>query len=67
MDEDVEHLSQNELLHSPDPLRNLSYMRGKCLICGYDIRASIMGDSEEGLAMCECGNIVKVRNKTLWN
>ena len=55
------------LLHSPDPLRNLSYMVGRCLLCGVEFRASLIGEAPDGLALCECGNIIKVNNKTKWN
>ena len=57
----------DDFLHSPDPLRNLSYLVGRCLICGQEHRETVMGESKMGFCLCDCGNIVRGINKTLWN
>ncbi len=54
-------------IHSTDPLENLTYLTGKCLICNTEHRGTFMAEMDSGAALCRCGNTVIVNNRTRWH
>jgi len=56
-----------DLTRSDDPLENLSYLRGKCLICGREIHERVRGERVSAFLLCDCGNIVNGINQERWH
>jgi hypothetical protein len=60
-------MEEIEFQHSSDPLENLTYLVGRCIVCGCEHREALMGEVKQAFMICRCGNIVEGLNKTLWN
>ncbi len=49
-----------------DTLRNMSRLRGDCLVCCRVVTGAVMPEVEDGWMVCKCGNSVHVKNVVVW-
>jgi hypothetical protein len=52
--------------HNRDILKNMSRLKGTCIVCCKVNVETIMPEIEEGYITCECGNLVHAKNTVVW-
>lgn len=58
---------KGEVMQNRDILKNLSRLKGTCIVCGRTITDTAMPWLNEAWVECECGNIVRLDNTNRWN
>lgn len=58
---------ETELVRNPDILANLTFTKGKCLVCGEMSGGRFEAERPELWVACSCGHVFPLKNLTTWN
>lgn len=50
-----------------DILRNLTRLKGTCIVCGRVVVDNIMPEVSEAYIQCKCGEVVEAKNIIRWS